>query len=196
MFVLVAGVVVLGATVFSHGGYGNGYGPGMMGGGITAQGQAGATTSPSEASRLGQSAPSGASVDPSANKVTFSGASVDLTVLAAPSDGLDETFRVAGLTNPTIVVPEGVKVTLTLINADAGMAHNWLLTAAQPPFAAYLMMTGVAMNAATQTLPETTSSVMPETTITFTASAAGNYTYLCSVPGHAQKGMDGSFEVL
>lgn len=56
------------------------------------------------------------------------------------------------------------------------------------------MMTGVAMNAATQTLPEATSSVMPETTITFTASAAGNYTYLCSVP--AQKGMDGSFEVL
>jgi len=32
-------------------------------------------------------------------------------------------------------------------------------------------------------------------TLTFTASTAGTYRYLCPVPGHAQKGMAGTFTV-
>ena len=32
-------------------------------------------------------------------------------------------------------------------------------------------------------------------TLTFTASAAGTYQYLCPVPGHAQKGMAGSLVI-
>jgi nitrite reductase (NO-forming) len=32
-------------------------------------------------------------------------------------------------------------------------------------------------------------------TVTFTASQAGTYHYLCPVPGHAQKGMAGAFTV-
>jgi uncharacterized cupredoxin-like copper-binding protein len=36
---------------------------------------------------------------------------------------------------------------------------------------------------------------MHEGTVTFTASSAGTHQYLCPVPGHAQKGMAGSFVV-
>jgi uncharacterized cupredoxin-like copper-binding protein len=32
-------------------------------------------------------------------------------------------------------------------------------------------------------------------TLTFTATTAGTYRYLCPVPGHAQKGMTGQFIV-
>ena len=32
-------------------------------------------------------------------------------------------------------------------------------------------------------------------TLTFTAATPGSYQYLCPVPGHAQKGMTGTFTV-
>jgi nitrite reductase (NO-forming) len=32
-------------------------------------------------------------------------------------------------------------------------------------------------------------------TLTFTAASPGTYRYLCPVPGHAQKGMTGTFTV-
>ena len=40
-----------------------------------------------------------------------------------------------------------------------------------------------------------TSAGMHAGTLTFTASTAGTYHYLCPVPGHAQKGMVGTFQV-
>ncbi len=178
-----------------------GYGPGMMDGGgmmgFGAAGAASASVAPSEADRLGRAVPAGAVVDQSTSTVTFSGADVQLTALAAPSDGPDETFRIAGLTNPTIVFPAGARVTLELINADPGMPHNWLMTTADPPFGPLgMMMSFVTPGAATETLPNAGDSAMPATTITFAAPPAGRYTYLCSVPGHAEKGMFGTLIVL
>jgi len=40
-----------------------------------------------------------------------------------------------------------------------------------------------------------TSAGMHVGTLHFTAGAAGTYQYLCAVPGHAQKGMVGTFVV-
>lgn len=40
-----------------------------------------------------------------------------------------------------------------------------------------------------------TSAGVHTGTLTFTAYTAGTYTYLCPVPGHAQKGMAGTFVV-
>ncbi len=172
-----------------------GIGPGMMGFGGGA-GVAGQPVASDEAASLGAAVPAGATVDRSSNTITFTGTSVALTVLASPSDGPDETFRIAGLTNPTLVVPRGAQVTLQLINADAGMPHNWLITSAQPPFPSVVMMAGpVVFGAVTPTLAEATSSGMPSATITFTTSVSGRYTYLCAVLGHAQAGMYGALVV-
>ena len=94
------------------------------------------------------------------------------------------------------MLPAGAHVTIELINADAGMPHNWLLTTAQPPFGSMGMMAApVALGAATDTLPEATTSAMPTTTITFDAATPGRFTYLCSVPGHAEAGMYGTVVV-
>ena len=172
-----------------------GMGPGMMGWGPPA-GVTGQSLAPDQASALGSAVPSGATVDRTANTVTFSTSTVNLTVLASPPDGPDETFRVAGLTNPTITVPRGARVTLQLVNADAGMVHNWLLTSAQPPFPYMAMMAApVVLGAFAQTLPPASASRLPAATISFDASTPGRYTYLCSVPGHAQEGMYGTFVV-
>ena len=140
--------------------------------------------------------PAGATVDRSSNTITFTGTSVALTVLASPPEGPDETFRIAGLTNPTLVMPRGAEVTLRLINGDPGMPHNWLITNAQPPFPyVAIMAEPVVFGAVTQTLAEAAPSGMPSGTLTFVAAAAGHYTYLCSVPGHAQEGMYGALVV-
>ena len=40
-----------------------------------------------------------------------------------------------------------------------------------------------------------TSAGMHAGTISFTAGPPGTYRYLCPVPGHAQKGMTGTFTV-
>ena len=172
-----------------------GMGPAMMGFGGGA-GVAGQPVASDEAASLGAAVPAGATLDRSSNTITFTGTTVALTVLASPSDGPDETFRIAGLTNPTLVMPRGAEVTLRLINADFGMVHNWLITNAQPPFPYVVMMAGTdVFGAVTPVLAEAVSSGMPSATITFVASVSGRYTYLCSVPGHAQEGMYGALVV-
>jgi rusticyanin len=197
----VAGaLVVLLSGCSAVGGQPGVYGPGMMGGGgmmgVAGAGTATASVGLSEAMQLGQAIPAGATIDRATSTVTFTASDVELVVLAAPSDGPDETFRIAGLTNPTIVVPPGARVALELINADGGMPHNWLLTTAEPPFGPMSMMMTPVGGAATGTLPEATASSMLATSITFVAPASGRYTYLCSVPGHAEKGMYGRLIVL
>ncbi|MGC8634878.1 MAG: sulfocyanin-like copper-binding protein [Candidatus Limnocylindrales bacterium] len=170
-----------------------GMGPGMLGFGARV---ARTPVASGEAASLGAEVPAGATLDRASNTITFSGTTVALTVLASPSDGQDETFRMAGLTNPTLVMPRGAQVTLQLINADAGMPHNWLIMHAQPPFPYMVRMAGpVAFGAVTPTLAEAGASGMPSARITFVASVSGRYSYLCSVPGHAQAGMYGGLVV-
>ena len=173
-----------------------GMGPGLMGFGGGA-GVGGQPVAPGEAASLGAAVPAGATLDRASNTITFTGTSVALIVLASPSDGPDETFRIAGLTNPTLVMPRGAQVTLRLVNADAGMVHNWLIANAQPPSPYVAMMAGpVVFGAIAPVLAEATSSGLPSATLTFTASASGRYTYLCAVPGHAQQGMYGGLVVV
>jgi hypothetical protein len=63
-------------------------------------------------------------VDRAANRISFSGTAVHLTVLASPPGGRDETFRVAGLTNPAIAVTAGARVSIEVINADPDTARD------------------------------------------------------------------------
>ena len=180
-------------------------GPGMMGGGngmgqamgSALAGRVGQPISQAEAAALGAASPAGATVDQAAKRITFQTSDVQLAVLASPPDGPDMTFRIAGLVNPTIVVPAGARVTVQLINADPDMSHNWAVTSAQAPFSGMpMMVTGPAFAGAfAPPLGDPTSAGLPSETFSFTASTAGTYTYLCQVPGHAAQGMYGTFQV-
>ena len=84
----------------------------------------GPRVTPAGATRLGSQVPAGATVIRTRNEITFSGTSVRLTVLASPAGGPDETFRIAGMVNPDIVVNPGAHISIQVINADPDTVHG------------------------------------------------------------------------
>jgi hypothetical protein len=88
----------------------------------------GSRVSPRQATTLGSQVPAGAAVSRARHQVTFSG-SARLTVVASPAGAPDDRFRVAGRTDPAIVVKAGTRVPIQVINADPGAAHGLVITA-------------------------------------------------------------------
>ena len=138
--------------------------------------------------------PQGASVNKGTNSITFATETVSFTVVSVPPGGPDMTFRIAGLVNPTVVVPKGAAVSVTFINADTDEAHGWEVTAAQPPFQFQIGAAAFA-GAFARGLGDPTAAGDGTETVSFTASKSGNYQYVCPMPGHAQMGMHGAFTV-
>jgi rusticyanin len=153
--------------------------------------------SASEATTLAVQVPAGAGVDRSANRIIFAGRRVSFTVVASPAGGPDETFRIAGLVNPTVVVPRGAHVAIQLVNADPDTAHG-LVLAASGTASPWMPMTTARpafAGAAVWFLGDSTSAEMHRATLSFTVGAQSTYQYLCPVPGHARKGMVGTLVV-
>jgi rusticyanin len=175
---------------------GSGTDPGQVMGQLFADAP-GARVSAADAARLGNAVPAGATIDRAANTITFRASPVHVTVVASPPGGPDETFRIARLVNPTIAVPRDAAVTIDLINADPDTAHGIVITDTGTASSVMPMMTaGPAFpDAALWFLGNPTAAGVHEGTLTFAASAPGTYQYLCPVPGHAAKGMVGSFVV-
>jgi rusticyanin len=170
--------------------------PGKVIGALFA-GAPGPRVTPAGATRLASQIPAGATVSRPRHTVTFSGSSVRLTIVASPSGGPDETFRVAGMVNPAIIVKPGARVSIQVINADPDTAHGLAVTAGSATSSWMPMMTArpAFPGSALWFLGNPTSAGMHAGTLTFTASTPGTYHYLCPVPGHAQKGMTGTFTV-
>ncbi len=157
----------------------------------------GPRVSAADATTLGNQTPAGATIDTAARRITFTTHTVHLDVLASPSMP-DENFRIAGMTNPTIVIPAGTRVSIQLINADTDMAHGLVITSnADAATTAMPMMTAPPAfpGSALWFLGESTPAGMHTGTLTFTATTPGSYHYLCPVPGHAQEGMIGNLIV-
>jgi len=175
---------------------GTAHDPGQVMGALWANGP-GPRVSPGQAARLGNLIPADATVDRAANRITFTGSSVRLVVLASPAGGPDETFRTAGLVNPAITVKAGARVSIEIINADPDTAHGLVITASHTASSWMPMMTTRAAfpGAALWFLGNPTLAGMHAGTLTFTASHPGTYRYLCAVPGHARMGMAGAFTV-
>jgi rusticyanin len=156
----------------------------------------GPRVTPEQAVRDGGQVPAGAKINAAANTITFTTGAVSLAAVASPTGGPDETFRIAGLVNPKIIVPSGARVRIQVINADPDTAHGLVITASGSPSAMPMMTSRTAFTgSALWFLGNPTSAGMHTGTFTFTATTPGSYQYLCPVPGHAQKGMAGSFIV-
>ena len=170
--------------------------PGQVMGALLANAP-GPRVTPADATRLGGQVPAGAAVSQARHQIIFVGTSVQLTVLASPPGGPDETFRVAGMVNPGIIVPAGARVTIQVINAAPDTTHGLVITASDATSSWMPMMTArpAFPGSALWFLGNPTSAGMHAGTLTFTASTPGTYHYLCAVPGHAQKGMTGTFTV-
>jgi rusticyanin len=150
-----------------------------------------------QARALGDQVPPGAMVDGTSNRITFQTADVHLKVLGSPEVGREMTFRIAGLSNPSITVPRGAKVDVEFINGDPDTSHAWELVRGQGRFAYMPMMGNEAAFPGSMGMPLgiPSSPGWSAETLSFTAAEPGTYTYLCPVPGHAQKGMHGQFLV-
>ena len=182
---------------------------GMMGGGAAAYGamgssmtggggaSGGAITNASLAALVSHGE-QGASVDPTADTVTYKGQAVTLVALASPHGKPNMTWEIDGLVNPTVVVRPGAQLDVVLVNTDWGYVHGFELTTTPPPYP-YMAMAGVAPSFFLMPLPPRTTK--DTATATFhTESAAfitrpGTYHYLCPVPGHAAMGMFGTLIV-
>jgi hypothetical protein len=157
----------------------------------------GTRVSPAQAARLGNQVPAGATVSRAEHRITLSGTSIRIVVLASPAGGPGETFRVAGMVNPAIVVTAGARVSMEVVNADPGDANGLVVTGGRAGSAWMPMMTARTAfpGSALWFLGSPTAAGMHAGTLSFTAAVAGAYRYLCPVPGHAQEGMAGAFIV-
>lgn len=178
---------------------GNGYGMGggRMGGSAY-QGQPMTWNAARQA--IHNSAP-GATIDTADNSLTFTGTRIHLDVIAVQPDKPDTTFEIGGLVDPTLHIPRGATVTLTLINMDYGqdMPHGLVLTRQAPPYP--YMGTGMMGGGngipplAARSTDDLQTATYASGTLQFQATTPGTYYYVCQVPGHAQEGMYGKIIV-
>lgn len=152
---------------------------------------------PAGLSALNASATAGLAF-PSNHTLWFRTGPVALVVYASPP-AHDLAFVVQGTVNPTIHVTPGTRVTVTVVNLDSDMYHNWALSTQGPPYSSMPMMgSGGMMGSGTMTgtsmLGPTSGGGYWSQTMSFAASA-GSYWYLCEYPDHANEGMYGSFVV-
>jgi rusticyanin len=161
----------------------------------------GTRVSSSVAARLGNEIPAGATIDRADHEVSFTGTTAHLVALATPQGGPDETFRIAGMVNPTVTVARGAQVSIELVNTDTRSANGLAVTTARASswssWSSMPMMTATPAftGSALWFLGSSTSAGSHTGTLRFTATTTGSYRYLCPVPGHAANGMTGSLVV-
>jgi len=136
----------------------------------------------SEASSAG--AASGATVAPTGNKVEFS------LSFVMSADFKDYAFNaLAGQTghNPDIKVKSGDTVTIHIKNSSKSFHSFGVVTDPEDP-------NSVVWNSAFKSAD---NPMKPGESgdVTFVAGAPGSYHYICTVPGHADLGMNGNFIV-
>ncbi|CAA7600447.1 Cupredoxin [Acididesulfobacillus acetoxydans] len=171
------------------------WGYGMMGGLFHGANYSSAFTDQTDATNDIKASLVNATVDKSANTITYAGSSVKIVMLGGPQNA-DGKFVIDGLINPTLNIPEGANVTLEFINQDSGMPHGVEITTATPPYAYMSMMQGgIYPGAFIQPLPPATAAKYPAVTTSFNAKQAGTFYYICQFPGHAEKGMYGKIVI-
>lgn len=126
------------------------------------------------------------------NTLWFPAGDVKLVVYASPP-AHDMAFVIQGMADPTVHVAAGSRVTVTVVNMDSDVYHNWGLTAQAPPYSTMPMMGSGMVMSMTMLAPMSTSGYWSQD-LSFTA-VAGTYWYLCSVMNHASQGMYGGFDV-
>jgi plastocyanin len=118
--------------------------------------------------------------------------------LTVSSDGENLAYKPASLS-----VAAGSSVSLTFVNESAAQQHNWVLVAGGDDVA--LAVDEAALDAGPPNyVPAGDANIVAATdmlapggkaTITFTAPAAGTYTFLCTYPAHYAGGMRGTLTV-
>jgi len=159
-----------------------------------------------EAAEMLRAPPSSAAIFTSNNTIVFTSKDVRIVAFATHMEDLPEwnitapfvpsyvpehgmVFVIYGLINPTITVPSGARINVTIINIDEDMVHNLVITSSGPPYpqafgADFPFLTKMDF------LQFATEESVYGYWYTVTLPS-GSYWYLCQVPGHAVMGMYG-----
>jgi azurin len=105
----------------------------------------------------------------------------------------------------TLAAPAGAPVELTYHNHSTYLLHNWVLVNGGEEVAGAVYEAAMAAGFANDFLPEGNPQILANTpllesgksiTISFQApTEPGDYTYLCTFPGHYLAGMKGTLTV-
>lgn len=164
-----------------------------------------------EAHTLLKEAPAGASVSASANSITFTSTNISLTVFTMmpddasnltgmnpPSYAQDDVFVIGGLIDPTLYIPKGASVHVTVANLDEDMYHDFDVTNISPPYP-YMLMQGMMWGGGyflymmpVLSSADYTDGWAPTYSYTVTIPNVSALWYVCTYPGHAETGMYGS----
>jgi len=126
------------------------------------------------------------SVSADRKTLSFRQKTVRLVVHSGPANDM-LSYRIAGLRNPTLVVPAGATLKALFINTDDDMTHNLRFAMQHAVSAPSVGTPGLAHKTATAFhAADLTLRVPPR---------PGTYYYFCTVPGHAQGGMWGMLRV-
>ncbi len=135
------------------------------------------------------------------NSTIYVNNSATLLVMTGPMNAPSMySFEISGIYNPTIVIKEGVTVHFIVVNIDTDSYHNFVLSSRGPPDP-YMIGMGYMGSGSfgfmTQMgfLPPTNSGHFYYYNFSYTFSQSGTYWYLCTYPGHAEKGMYGEIIV-
>ena len=124
--------------------------------------------------------------------LTFSKKEIRLVIATGPeSDML--SYRIQGMRNPTLVVPEGTRLKILIVNKDSDMWHDLRIGHVMGEFSADPTL---AMTAGSVKLePAGSGKTWHAQELVIQANEAGSFKYFCSVTGHAKGGMWGAINV-
>jgi rusticyanin len=123
--------------------------------------------------------------------LTFKDTTIRLVVRTGPDEDM-LSYRIAGLRNPTLVVPPHVTLSILFVNTDEDMHHDMRFGVAKRPFP---VAPDISTTAGSDRLPPAAEGKYSGEELTLHAMAMGSYTYFCSVHGHAKGGMWGTIAV-
>ena len=131
-------------------------------------------------------------INPKTNQLSLNTVNtIHITLLAGPKSNM-MSFRVGELTNPEIRIAKGSRVTFNVVNVDDDMEHSFAITTQPPPYAAQVQGASLA----TPMLLPYKGQRYSGAVLILQAAAAGTAYYVCTVQGHAQKGMYGKIVIL
>lgn len=129
---------------------------------------------------------------PDKKTLTFTKGAIRLMATTGPENDM-LSYRIAGLRNPTLIVPARATLRVLFVNSDEDMTHNLRLTALRPPFAMHIKE---SQTVGSHSLPHLAAGLFRgEEMAIRIPSKPGTYSYVCTVTGHAKGGMYGTLIV-
>jgi plastocyanin len=127
-----------------------------------------------------------------ATDLTFTEKNISLVAVTGPEDDM-LSYRIQGVRNPNLIVPEGATIRVLFVNTDEDMTHDIRFGHVMGDFP---IQPDITETVGTEKLPpETEDGTAQANEIVIKANENGAYKYFCSVRGHAKGGMWGNILV-